>query len=431
MKAVILNGAVALRDLADAAETELSAELATRGYDVVRHDLTALDIPDCKGDFGCWTITPGICVQPGPHRDVARDMIQSDLVVWLTPVTFGGYSSSLKRQLDHSISLISARFTTVGGETHHAPRYEHFPDLLVVGLLERPDSTAGRVFERLVRRNALNVYAPHVASPLLTRDALPTLRAQAISWLEELAASCPPSVASDPLDLTARTDLSASPPRRALLLVGSPRGQESVSAAIAAHLGGLLTERGLAVEVETITRHLRADPELHQLRVVLRTADVVALATPLYVDSLPAPVTRAFEILGEGDGVGPRPRFLAIVNSGFPEAVHNDTALAICRLFAVQARLDWIGGLAVGGGGMLAGRPLAELGPRARAVTRAFAESANAIAEGRVLPESALRLARQLTIPNWLYRFMADRGFVREAKKRGTSARLADRPYVT
>ena len=82
MKALILNGAVALRDMADAVDTALSAELCACGYTVARHDLAALDICDCMGDFGCWTVTPGVCVQPGAHREVARDLIRSDLVKW-------------------------------------------------------------------------------------------------------------------------------------------------------------------------------------------------------------------------------------------------------------------------------------------------------------------------------------------------------------
>ena len=433
MKALILNGAVALRDMAEAVEAALSPRLVARGYTVARHDLTALEIPDCKGDFGCWTVTPGVCVQVGPHRDVARDVIQSDLVVWLTPVTFGGYSSALKRQLDHCISLISPWFSSVDGETHHEPRYERFPSVLAVGLLERPEKASIRVFERLVRRNVLNMYAPRFASPVLTRAELPQLADRVTNWLEDLAASRRPQVAAEPLDLGPRPDLTvAGPPRRALLLVGSPRGRASVSGALAAHLAALLTERGLSVATESIHKRLREDRALRSLSAAVRDADVVALATPLYVDSLPAPVTEALEILARQAvaGASRRPRFMAMVNCGFPEAVHTDTALAICRLFGEQASLDWIGGLAIGGGGMLAGKPLAELGGRARPVTRALALTADAIAQGRVIPHEAQRLARTLAIPAWLYRFFADWGFRQDAKKHGARARMGERPYA-
>jgi len=432
MKALILNGAVALRDMSRAVEVALAPQLAAHCYDVARHDLTSLEIPDCKGDFGCWTVTPGICVQRGPHRDVARDLIRSDLTVWITPVTFGGYSSALKRQLDHCIPLISPRFTTLDGETHHEPRYERFPSVLAVGLSEQSDEAAHRVFERLVRRNVLNTYAPHFNSPVLTRSDLPGLTSRVAFWLDDLAASRPPGATAEPLEIGARVDLPLAEPRRALLIVGSPRGSASVSAAIASHLEALLTDRGLTVTTEWIHRALHEDPDLRGLAASLGEADVVALAVPLYVDSLPGPVMRAFEVLAGRRAVGApaRPRFLAIVNCGFPEAVHTDTALAICRLWAREAGLEWIGGLGIGGGGMLEGKPLAELGGRARCVTRALVLAANAVAQGRVIPDEALRLARTLPVPAWLYRFFGEWGFRREAKKHGTRRRLGERPYA-
>ena len=46
------------------------------------------------------------------------------------------------------------------------------------------------------------------------------------------------------------------------------------------------------------------------------------------------------------------------MNCGFAEAHHNDVALDIYRLFARDAGLHWAGGLAIGGGGMFAGKPL-------------------------------------------------------------------------
>jgi multimeric flavodoxin WrbA len=432
MKALILNGSGALRDMATAVEAALVSQLSARGHTVACHDLTSLTIPDCKGDFGCWTVTPGICVQPGPHREVARDLIQSDLVVWLTPLTFGGYSSALKRLLDHCVPLISPTFMTVQRETHHEPRYERFPDVLAVGLTEHKAAESTRVFERLVCRNALNMHARHFLSPVLGRDELSHVGARAAAWLDGLAASLAPQVGGEPLDLSPRMDLPAEKPRSALLLVGSPRGSASVSASLAAHLGLLLAERGLLVATESVNaRDPRTGLEIHDPG-GLRQADLLVLTTPLYVDSLPAPVTAFLETLASQRALASpsRARFLAIVNCGFPEAVHNDTALAICRQFASEASLDWVGGLGLGAGGMFAGKPLAQLGGRARNLTQALSLTADALAEGRVVPEEARRLVAKLPIPRWLYRFFGDWGFRQEAKKHGVRARIGARPYA-
>jgi hypothetical protein len=74
---------------------------------------------------------------------------------------------------------------------------------------------------------------------------------------------------------------------------------------------------------------------------------------------------------------------------------------------------------------MQAGKPLAEQGGRARHLTRALALAANAIVAGQVLPGEAQQLVRRRTIPPALYRFFADWGL-----RRGTRARLGDRPYA-
>ena len=431
MKALILDGALTLRDLADAVGSAMKAELVARDYVVARRDLTALAIPECKGDFGCWTVTPGACVQPGPHREVAAEIIRSDLVVLITDVTFGGYSSALKRQLDHCIPLISPWMTTLDGETHHVPRYARFPDFLVLGLMEGPDAKVARVFERLAQRNALNMHAPRSLSPVLTRAELPQLAGWIKRTLDDLAASGPPMVAAAPVSFVADSNLAIpAAARRALLLVGSPRGGQSVSAAIVAYFNELLTSRGLMVGVEWIGVR-PSEQSVRALEAKIAEAEVVGLATPLYVDSLPAPVTETLEMLARVRAkASSRPRLLAIVNCGFPEAVHTDTALAICQLFGRQAHFDWIGGLGVGGGGMLEGKPLAEQGGRARAITRALALTAEAIAQGKIVPEEAQHLVRRLPIPAWLYRLLADRAFRKEAKKHRALDRVSSQPYL-
>jgi hypothetical protein len=58
-----------------------------------------------------------------------------------------------------------------------------------------------------------------------------------------------------------------------------------------------------------------------------------------------------------------------------------------------------------------------------------LALTADAIVQGRMIPDQAQALARRLPIPAWLYRCFADRGFRQEARRRTTAGRLDDRPY--
>jgi NAD(P)H-dependent FMN reductase len=427
MKALVLDGAAALPDLAGEIATALGAGLAGRGYGVVRRELAGLQIPPCNGDFGCWSVTPGRCVQPGPHRELLRELVQSDLVVWLTTVTFGGYSADLKSALDHFIPSVSARMATTDGETHHPARYSRTPDLLVLGLTDRSDPDEAAVFHRLVRRNALNLHPPRFASAIASADDLTGTSRWVDAALGELAVSTPPRAAATPLELGPRRDLPAVARRRAVVLSGSPRRAESVSGALAADLASALSARGVATTTADLHVELRRDAELRQVSSDLRAADLVALVAPLYVDGLPAAVTRSLELLALVLRGSPA-RFLAIVQCGFPEAVHTDTALGICRCFAAQAGLDWIGGLGIGGGGMLRPAPLAEQGGRAHAFARALELTADAVARGSVVPAEAQRLVRKLPIPAWVYRRIADWGFLRDAKRHGVLLQFGARP---
>lgn len=90
----------------------------------------------------------------------------------------------------------------------------------------------------------------------------------------------------------------------------------------------------------------------------------VSPLVPLYVDSLPAQLTHALEEISlrrVGRGWATSPGIVAIVNNGFHEAGQNAVALRICRRFAAEAGFEWAGGLALGGGEAINGRPLSEL----------------------------------------------------------------------
>ena len=90
--------------------------------------------------------------------------VQSDCLLYLTPVAFGGYSSALKKAVDRFIPLVIPFFTQIQGETHHPPRYEHYPRMAAVGILEAPDEESERVFSTLVSRNAINFHSPAYAA---------------------------------------------------------------------------------------------------------------------------------------------------------------------------------------------------------------------------------------------------------------------------
>ena len=178
MRAVILDGSAAGDEVLGLARESLSTALDASGWEVEAVTLRDLDIAWCAGCFGCWVKTPGLCVVQDDSEQVSRSFIGSHLAVYLTRVTFGGFSSILKKAVDRAIGLGSPLFQKVEGEVHHRKRYERYPSLVAVGALERPDTESEAIFARLLGRNALNAFSPgHAAGFVYDGQARGEVRA--------------------------------------------------------------------------------------------------------------------------------------------------------------------------------------------------------------------------------------------------------------
>ena len=127
------------------------------GHAVTAYDLDGLNIKPCRGCFACWLKHPGTCAVQDDEELILKAMAGSDAQVWITPVTFGGYSPALKKALDRSIPNILPLFTRRQGEVHHPQRYDKRKRLLAFGTLPSLDAEAERIFHGLVRRNAINL----------------------------------------------------------------------------------------------------------------------------------------------------------------------------------------------------------------------------------------------------------------------------------
>ena len=229
----------------------------------------------------------------------------------------------------------------------------------------------------------------------------------------------------------------------ALLLIGSSKPGASASLTLGTALVERLAGHGYAVETIHVAGALKTEQATQTLLRHMEVAEIVILASPLYVDSLPAPVVRAFELFADrrlqlsaataADGsqitaTTKRPRFAALVNCGFPEPGQCSTALAICRLFAREVGFDWLGGLAFGMGGSIAGRPL-ERGPHARSAVPALDLAAAALARGDIIPPEATALAAKRAMPVLVYRAIANLGWRLQARGKTGGRSLKHRPY--
>jgi hypothetical protein len=152
-------------------------------------------------------------------------------------------------------------------------------------------------------------------------------------------------------------------PGRALLIIGSPKVKSpSTSGVLGDYVLQHLQQQGWETESLLLRRTLLQGEGKAELLRAIDRADLLLVAFPLYLDSLPFLMMKLLEGMAAHLSSHPQnspKRLFAIANNGFPEAHHNALALAICRQFARDTGMIWLGGLALGAGeALFAGLPM-------------------------------------------------------------------------
>ena len=217
----------------------------------------------------------------------------------------------------------------------------------------------------------------------------------------------------------------------ALILIGSPKGRNSSSFLLGSRLGEGLRRNGVTVREEFVHPGMRTGEGTARLLDAIDGADLLVLAFPLYIDSLPAPLTRLIELVAArraASSTGGSPRLAAVVQCGFPEAHQCDTAVGICRLFAARTGMRWAGALAMGMGGQL-GRGFRKLPGGGRKLVEAIERSAESLARGGNVPGEATAAFARPLVPRWLYNLFGNLGWRVQMRQNRTRTPIAHRPY--
>ena len=160
MNVLILDGSRQPVPALENVKMELRERLGGKGHQIEEIVLRDTSMHNCVGCFNCWVKSPGLCIYDDDGMKVANGIANSQLLVMLTPITFGGYSSLLKKALDRQLPVLLPFFAKYEGEVHHKLRYESYPNMLAVGSIEKEDKLHENVFARLAKRNSVNGQAP-------------------------------------------------------------------------------------------------------------------------------------------------------------------------------------------------------------------------------------------------------------------------------
>jgi len=161
MKALILNGGLEHQAHLMPIQDILESELSSAGWECESLILRQFKVGTCIGCFKCWDTTPGICFQEDQGREITQKAINSDLLVFLTPLTWGGYSSELKKAIERMLGLLHPSFVKIKDSYRHEKRYDNYPSVLGIAVAEgERDSECEQIFKTLIERHSLNWYTP-------------------------------------------------------------------------------------------------------------------------------------------------------------------------------------------------------------------------------------------------------------------------------
>lgn len=125
------------------------------------------EIKKCMGCFNCWVKTPGCCIIDDLSKEINRDAINSNNLIVITKITYGGYSPYVKKIFERMLPNILPYFKVENNETHHAPRYNRYPNLTIIGYGDDLLDQEKVLFNNLVKANAINMQNPSYKSIII------------------------------------------------------------------------------------------------------------------------------------------------------------------------------------------------------------------------------------------------------------------------
>jgi hypothetical protein len=215
-----------------------------------------------------------------------------------------------------------------------------------------------------------------------------------------------------------------------VLLNGSPKGRGGTSGSIGDYILSKMTQEGISKETIHVGKSIRNEEKWNKVVESVKNADTIILSFPLYWDSLPSQLIKAFENLySRKDELDRSPNFYVVVNNGFPEPWHNEIAIEICKNFSKKMNFKWQGALNIGGGAAIAGRALEETGGMTFKLRETLEMASKAIEQSEPIPSKVKNRLSKPLYPPFFNLVFGGIGWRKQAKKKGVKTSLKAKPY--
>jgi len=219
--------------------------------------------------------------------------------------------------------------------------------------------------------------------------------------------------------------------KNAVLLIGSPREGRTTSWSLGDHLLKALSSKGVRTCSSVISQALAQKDVYDAMMKDVTCADLIVLSFPIYADAPPADVVRWMELVRDDSSVSLEGKcFLAIGNCDDPDPSRIDTAMMVLRNFAESEGMSWAGGARVPMGPAIGGAPLKDAGRRGGNAAEGLEMAAEALVEGKNVPEEALEMIARHPMSELFYVMHVNKEWKRRAVEKGGRAKLDDRPLT-
>lgn len=126
-------------------------------HEIQLFEIHKMDISFCTGCWGCWVKTPGECIIKDEMHRILKGMINSDLVIFVSPITLGYVNGPVKKIMDRTIPLVHPYIEMVENECHHLKRYQKYPGIgLIMDIQQKIEGVEKDILKKLFQRYALN-----------------------------------------------------------------------------------------------------------------------------------------------------------------------------------------------------------------------------------------------------------------------------------
>jgi multimeric flavodoxin WrbA len=339
MNIMILNGALGNTPASyKKYVSDLVLQLKTKDNTVCHIELAEKELSHCTGCFKCWVQTPGQCIIADDNQDINRTIINSDFVLFASPLMMGFVTSLLKKKMDRMIPLVHPYLTIEHGEIHHLPRYQKYP---LFGLLIQPgkedqDDTLD-IVTQIFARTARNIKSRLVFSET-TGEPIEKI----VKHMEQ------PSQTNFQISpfFKERQLAQVGALKSLTVFNGSPRGKlGNTPRLLQKVIDGFTSVGGNTAQ----TMHLFQTKKMLDFQKTFEKANSVLIGFPLYTDGMPGIVKEFIEGLQPFVKGAGNPPIAFLVQSGFPEALHSRYVEQYLISLAARLNSPYLGTLVRGG----------------------------------------------------------------------------------